>query len=39
MEIVTTGKVLPVLLHRSALKSVKAPPQFIKRKKGAETTE
>jgi hypothetical protein len=39
MEIVTTGKVLPVLLHRSPLKSVKAPPKFVKRKKGAETTE
>jgi len=32
MEIVTTGKVLPVLLHRSALKAVK-PPRFVKRKK------
>jgi hypothetical protein len=30
MEIVTTGKVLPVLLHRSALKAVKAPPRFVK---------
>jgi hypothetical protein len=34
MEIVTTGKVLPVLLHRSPLGQVKAPPRFVKRKKG-----
>jgi hypothetical protein len=33
MEIVTTGKVLPVLLHRSPLKAVKAPPSFVKPKK------
>ena len=33
MEIVTTGKVLPVLLHRSPLGQVKAPPRFVKRKK------
>ena len=33
MEIVTTGKVLPVLLHRSPLKAVKAPPRFVKPKK------
>jgi hypothetical protein len=39
MEIVTTGKVLPVLLHRSALKSVKAPPKFVKRKKSEGPTE
>ena len=32
MEIVTTGKVLPVLLHRSPLKAVK-PPRFVTRKK------
>jgi hypothetical protein len=34
MEIVTTGKVLPVLLHRSPLRQVKAPPRFVKPKKG-----
>jgi hypothetical protein len=33
MEIVTTGKVLPVLLHRSPLRTVKAPPRFVKPKK------
>jgi hypothetical protein len=33
MEIVTTGKVLPVLLHRSPLKAVKSPPRFVKPKK------
>jgi hypothetical protein len=33
MEIVTAGKVLPVLLRRSALKQVKAPPRFVRRKK------
>ena len=33
MEIVTTGKVLPVLLHRSPLRQVKAP-KFVKPKKG-----
>ena len=38
MEIVTTGKVLPVLLHRSSLKSVK-PPRFVKRKKGEVPAE
>jgi len=31
MEIVTSGKVLPVLLHRSALRSIK-PPRFVKPK-------
>jgi hypothetical protein len=30
MEIVTTGKVLPVLLRRSPLRAVKAPPKFVK---------
>ncbi len=33
MEIVTSGKVLPVLLHRSPLGPVKAPPRFVKPKK------
>ena len=33
MDIVTTGKVLPVLLHRSPLRQVKAPPRFTKHKK------
>ena len=33
MEIVTTGKVLPVLLHRSSLRQVKAPAKFNKPKK------
>jgi hypothetical protein len=33
MEIITTGQVLPVLLHRSPLKAVKAPPKFVKPKK------
>ena len=33
MEIVTTGKVLPVLLHRSPLRQVKALPRFVKPKK------
>jgi hypothetical protein len=33
MEIVTSGKVLPVLLRRSPLQAVKAPPRFTKRKK------
>jgi hypothetical protein len=33
MEIITTGKVLPVLLHRSPLRAVKAPPRFAKPKK------
>jgi len=32
MDIVTSGKVLPVLLHRTSLKLVK-PPRFVKRKK------
>ena len=32
MEIVTSGKVLPVLLPRSPLKQVKAPGRFVKRK-------
>lgn len=31
MEIITTGKVLPVLLHRSSLRTIK-PPRFIKPK-------
>lgn len=39
MEIVTTGKVLPVLLHRSPLKAVKAPPRFVKRKKSEAAAE
>jgi hypothetical protein len=38
MEIVTTGKVLPVLLHRSPLKPVK-PPRFVKRKKTEASPE
>lgn len=33
MEIVTSGKVLPVLLHRSPLGPVKAPPRFVKSRK------
>ena len=36
MEIVTSGKVLPVLLHRSPLRSVKAPPRFTKPEKAKE---
>jgi hypothetical protein len=32
MEIIATGKVLPVLLQRSPLKAVKAPPRFTKRR-------
>jgi hypothetical protein len=36
MEIVTSGKVLPVLLHRSPLRSVKAPPKLTKPKKSQE---
>ena len=39
MEIVTTGKVLPVLLHRSPLKAVKAPPRFVKPRKSDKKTE
>ena len=39
MEIVTTGKVLPVLLHRSPLKAVKAPPRFVKPKKDEKKDE
>jgi hypothetical protein len=39
MEIVTTGKVLPVLLHRSPLKAVKAPPRFVKPQKSDKKTE
>ena len=31
MEIVTSGRVLPVLLHRSPLRSIK-PPRFIQPK-------
>lgn len=31
MDIVTSGKVLPVLLHRSPLKSLK-PPRFVRPK-------
>jgi hypothetical protein len=39
MEIVTTGKVLPVLLHRSPLKAVKAPPRFVKPTKSEVKSE
>ena len=39
MEIVTTGKVLPVLLHRSPLKALKAPPRFVKRKQSEAAAE
>jgi hypothetical protein len=36
MEIVTSGKVLPVLLRRSALRQIKAPTQILsKRKEGS----
>jgi hypothetical protein len=38
MEIITSGKVLPVLLHRSPLKSVR-PPRFIRPKKGQVASE
>jgi hypothetical protein len=38
MEIITSGKVLPVLLHRSPLKAVK-PPRFVKPKKGVVTSQ
>jgi hypothetical protein len=39
MEIITTGKVLPVLLHRSPLRAVKAPPRFVRRKKSEVAAE
>jgi hypothetical protein len=38
MEIITSGKVLPVLLHRSALKAVR-PPRFVKRMKSEVAAE
>jgi hypothetical protein len=38
MEIVTSGKVLPVLLHRSPLRSVKVPASGTKPKKPEEPT-
>jgi hypothetical protein len=39
MEIITSGTVLPVLLHRSARKPVKAPPGLVKRKKSEAAAE
>ena len=39
MEIITSGKVLPVLLHRSALRSVKAPPKFTTALKSKEPAQ
>jgi hypothetical protein len=36
MEIMTSGKVLPVILHRSALRTLKAPSRFTKATKNKE---
>jgi hypothetical protein len=39
MEIITSGKVLPVLLQRSPLKPVKAPPRYVRHKPSEAGTE